>query len=379
MKILILFPHFISPGGAATTLLKYANELQLRGHEIEIVCARVSKEVLEENSMLKFKELNVPISSSFFYWVFFPFWQLKINRILKDYKDYVFYPHVLPSNWWAWIFKLTHKNSKIVWHCHEPSAFIHSNAWINAIHNPLMRLGAKLANPFLKRVDLYLEKKNNLVYCNSKFVMTEYEKVYKGRANALIYPPIIIKNISPNPNRKKQILSVSRLTKFKQVDILIDAFVLISKKFPDYHLIIIGEGEEKENLRNKIIEHNQESKIHLVGKISNIELEEYFLTSKATVMCSENEPFGLVPVESMMYGTPVIAHNSGGPKETIVHEKTGLLFHNKDDLTKALEKIINFSEEDYSKIQVNCLEHVRIFNLSESINKLEKLFLSVKL
>jgi glycosyltransferase involved in cell wall biosynthesis len=374
MKILILFPHFISPGGAAKTLLKYAKELQLKGHQIEIVCAKISKEFLEENSELTFRELHIPVSSSFLYWLLFPFWQIKVNRILKKYKDHVLYAHVLPSNWWAWIFKLTHKDRKIVWHCHEPSAFIHSNTWINAIHNPVMRIGAKLANPILKRLDLYLEKKNDLVYCNSMFVMNQYEKVYHRKANALIYPPIIIKDITPNPYRKKQILSVSRLTKFKQVDVLIDVFFLISHKYPNHKLVIIGEGEETENLKKKILGHKMEHNIQLIGKVSNTVLEEYFLSSKATVMCSENEPFGLVPVESMMYGTPVIAHNSGGPKETILNGKTGFLFNTKNELKESLERILSISDEDYFKIQINCLEHVRIFNLSESINKLDKLF-----
>ena len=374
MKILILFPHFISPGGAAKTLLKYAKELQLKGHQIEIVCAKISKEFLEENSELTIRELHIPVSSSFLYWLLFPFWQIKVNRILKNYKDHVLYPHVLPSNWWAWIFKLTHKDRKIVWHCHEPSAFIHSDTWINAIHNPVMRIGAKLANPILKRLDLYLEKKNDLVYCNSMFVMNQYEKVYHRKANALIYPPIIIKDITPNPYRKKQILSVSRLTKFKQLDILIDVFFLISHKYPNYKLVIIGEGEETENLKKKILDHKMEHHIQLIGKVSNTTLEEYFLSSKATVMCSENEPFGLVPVESMMYGTPVIAHNSGGPKETIAHNETGFLFNNKIELKTYLEAIISLDEKHYHNMQDNCTNLVKKYDLAEAIANLEKLF-----
>ena len=174
MKILLIFPHFLTPGGAAKTALKYAKELQLRGNSVEILCAKVSKEFIKENPELNFRELNIPISSSASFWAFFPYWQYKINRILRKYPDYIFYPHVLPSNWWAWLYKLRNQHTKIVWHCHEPSAFIHSKAWINAIPNPIMKIGAKLLNPILKALDIKLEKENDLIYCNSIFVMKEY-------------------------------------------------------------------------------------------------------------------------------------------------------------------------------------------------------------
>ena len=371
MKILVLFPHFISPGGAATTLLKYAKELQKKGHEIVIVCAKISKEFLEENSELTFRELHIPISSSFLYWLLFPFWQIKINKTLKNYKGYVLYPHVLPSNWWAWIFKLTHKDRKIVWHCHEPSAFIHSNTWINAIHNPVMRIGAKLANPLLKKLDLYLEKRNDLVICNSNFTKDAYERIYKRKANSVIYPPVTIKDISCELNKEKTLLTVSRLSKFKNIDFLLDAFSIIKNIFPDYKLVITGEGEEKENLENIAFNLGLQSSVIFTGKVSEENLSELYQRSRVTILCSRDEPFGLIPVESMMHYTPVIAHNSGGPRETIIHDETGFLYKDKNDLIIFIKKMVEMNQEKYFLMQQRCRRKALHYDIGQVVEELE--------
>ena len=377
MKILLIFPHFLTPGGAAKTALKYAKELQLRGNSVEILCAKVSKEFIKENPELNFRELNIPISSSASFWAFFPYWQYKINRILRKYPDYIFYPHVLPSNWWAWLYKLRNQHTKIVWHCHEPSAFIHSKAWIDAIPNPIMKIGAKLLNPILKALDIKLEKENNSVYCNSMFVMEEYKRVYKKKADHLIYPPIIILQTQPERDKSKHILTVSRLSKFKRVDLLIDAFSMVTEKHPEYQLIITGEGEETENLVKQTKSLGLEDKIEFRGKVNNEMLENLYKNSRVTVLCSENEPFGLVPVESMMNGTPVIAHNSGGPKETIIHTETGFLYEDKNDLIKYLALIISMDEKQYQKMQNQCIHHVKKYDLAKTISNLEEAFSNI--
>jgi len=177
MKIIFLFPHFLSPGGAANVVLQFAGALQSGGHQVEICCAKVSKEFRETNPGIQFNELKIPASNSIVYWLFFPFWQLKINRRLNAYKNCILFPHVLPSNWWAWMYKKTHKQAGIVWYCHEPSAFIHSTTWIDAIPVKLMKWGAKLSNPILKRMDITLEKENDAVICNSYFTKGQYERI----------------------------------------------------------------------------------------------------------------------------------------------------------------------------------------------------------
>lgn len=376
MKILFLFPHFLLPGGAANVTVKFARGLQENGHIVEILCANAVADFLVENSDLKISQLRIPNSDSFFYWALLPYWQFRINKALKEYGDYIFFPQVFPSNWWTWIYKLFNKEKKVVWYCNEPSAFIHSEKWIQAIKNPLMRIGARIVNPLLKYADISLEKQNNLVICNSQFTAIEYERCYDGKADEVIYPPLKIENAKILLDREKYFLSVGRLSKFKNVDILINALEEIYKIFPDHTLIIVGDGEERKNLENATIKKNLTARVNFLGKVSDEVLAELYKRARATVLCSENEPFGIVPVESMMHGTPVIAHNSGGPKETIINNETGFLFEDKNNLIACMKKIIEMEEVTYLKMQENCQKEAARYDLSNSIEKLVNILIN---
>ncbi|MFZ2226227.1 MAG: glycosyltransferase [Candidatus Moraniibacteriota bacterium] len=373
-KILFLFPHFLLPGGAANSTVRFARALNEKGYITEIICAGANPNFLQENKDLKFTVLNIPDSGTFSYWVLFLFWQIKINHKLSQYPDYIFFPQVLPSNWWVWFFKLTHKNQKIVWNCNEPSAFIHSKTWIKAIKNPLMRAGAIIFNPILKTTDIYLEKQNNFVFCNSRYSASDYEKSYHKKADAVIYPPSYIKTVPLSGNKQNYIFTVSRLSKFKNVNLLVEAFAKISEKFPNYTLLIAGDGEEKVALQKLATDKNLTSRIKLLGKVSDEDLSQLYANARVTTLCSKNEPFGLVPVESMMYGTPVIAHKSGGPLETVLDTKTGFLYATTDELALCLEKMLTLNDEKYAEMQKVAQIQAKEFDIAKSMEKLEDVF-----
>ena len=66
------------------------------------------------------------------------------------------------------------------------------------------------------------------------------------------------------------------------------------------------------------------------GRISKKDLNIFYQSSLLTFFTAIDEPFGIIPLESMINGTPVIAFNMGGPKETILNGKTGYLIKNHD-------------------------------------------------
>ena len=74
----------------------------------------------------------------------------------------------------------------------------------------------------------------------------------------------------------------------------------------------------------------------------------------------------------MMHGTPVIAHKSGGPLETIIDGKTGFLYENESDLTACLEKIINLNNEQYAEMQKASQVQAKEFDISKSVARLEE-------
>ena len=377
MNILLLFPHFISPGGAATASIQFAKHLQLRGHEVVIVCAKASKSIIPEHPTLEIIELNIPISSSILYWALFPFWQIKINKLISKYPGHILFPQVLPSNWWAWFFKKTNSKAKIVWYCHEPSAFIHSSKWINSLPG-VTTLIAKAIRPFTRLIDLWLEKSNDLVLCNSEFTLKQYQKVYQRKAHAVAYPPIgKFTGISTDSDLGDYIFTISRLTKFKNIGTLISAFNKFSNSRPNYKLLIAGTGEFKKELEHMAVSLISNDRIEFLGNVSENLKESLYANARVTVITAEDEAFGIVPVESMRLGTPVIAHNSGGPRETVSPGKTGFLFDTESELVLYLNEIANLSPERIAKYSKFCKERAKLFSVSRSVDSLEKTMLSL--
>jgi glycosyltransferase involved in cell wall biosynthesis len=157
----------------------------------------------------------------------------------------------------------------------------------------------------------------------------------------VIYPPVdttvilnAVKNLYPSAkpqDDKKYYLSVSRLVRGKGVEEIIKACGELGLR-----LKIIGVGPELNNLKSLATNYKLPATIEFIGQIADEKLPEIYANALATIVASEEEDFGIVPVESMAAGTPVIALKAGGFLETVVAGKTGEFFE-KGDLGKVLE------------------------------------------
>jgi len=237
-----------------------------------------------------------------------------------------------------------------------------------------MKWGAKALNPILRRLDIALERGNDMVICNSHFTKNAYERIYKRKADAVIYPPCSIREGEIETKKEDYIVTVGRLSKFKKIDDLIKAFKTVSEHLMASKLIIVGEGEEKEQLKQLVDHLDLQNRVFFSGKVSDEQLTQIYQKAKVTVICSHDEPFGLVPVESMMQATPVIAHNSGGPKETVKDGVTGYLFNEHSQLSQLIIQVFEMSDDNYFQIQQNCLHEAARYDIDNSVAQLESIF-----
>lgn len=140
---------------------------------------------------------------------------------------------------------------------------------------------------------------------------------------------------------KTVIISVGRLAKQKNFPLLLKAFAIVQKQL-DAKLIILGEGPERQNLENLITELHLEQDVSLPGFSEN----PWSSMAKADifVLPSEEEPFGLVLVEAMACGVPVVATDAigGGPRVILENEKYGILVpsNNAARLVESISKVI---------------------------------------
>jgi len=352
-------------------VLETALRLSPAKYDIHILCIRAIRSYRERYPTLSFVEIGGPLSDSPFFWLTFPFVQKKVHKELHRLRPKIVIAGVFPANWWTFIYKRFHKDVACIWYCHEPSAFIHIPEWIESITNPLMRLGAKLLNPVLKACDLFLARSApDAVACNSKYTKTQYQRIYKKQNLGVIYPGVDLDVFFPQGKQSSYLLMVCRLTRFKNVHIALEAMARLEDQ--DLELVIGGEGEEKENLKALSEKLGISHRVRFLGRVSFKELPKLYSQAKLLLFTSENEPFGMVPVEALASGTPVVGTNSGGLQETVAHEQNGLLINDMtpENLADSIDSILGDSSK-YNSLQKNTVQSAREFSWNNHVRKLE--------
>lgn len=153
--------------------------------------------------------------------------------------------------------------------------------------------------------------------------------------------------------------SLGLLNQKKGMDLLIEAFNNNRDKLGQYELYIGGDGGERENLQKTIEEYGLNNNIKLIGKLSRKEVAYHMSNCDCFVLASRFETFGIVYLEAMIYGKPVIATKTGGP-DTFVNDENGILVPVDDVnlLGDAIVKMVNqINDYDADKISSYCNEN----------------------
>lgn len=195
------------------------------------------------------------------------------------------------------------------------------------------------------------------------------------------YIPNIVNDDFLNTKRKVMqkkfiFLTVSLLTTKKAVDILIKAFSCIRNEIPNAVLHIGGDGEERGNLEKLVKDLSLEDQVIFLGRLSRERVKSEMERSSVFVLPSRYETFGVVLVEALALGCPVIATKCGGP-ESIVIDKVGSLVK-VDDITGLSEAMLN-AYINYDKYNSEDIRQYCIDNFSEEAvtSQLTELYHSV--
>lgn len=169
---------------------------------------------------------------------------------------------------------------------------------------------------------------------------------------------------------KLVLLSVGNLIKTKGHDITIKALKAIDKLNYNFKLLIIGDGVEKENLMNLTNKLQLEDKIEFLGQLSHELVMEYMSICDIFVLPSWKEGFGVVYVEAMAHGKPVIGCKGEGIDGIVVDDKNGILVNPKsiDDLYNALKYLI-VNDKVREKIGEEARKSIQKYTWEENARK----------
>jgi glycosyltransferase involved in cell wall biosynthesis len=149
-----------------------------------------------------------------------------------------------------------------------------------------------------------------------------------------IYPPSILP--SPNRSRDQTILYVGRLIEWKGIDTLIRSMILVKREVPDSRLIITGEGPYRDFLQHLVQDTGLTEVVRFFGRASDDDLIKLYDSAAVFVLPSKRhqglvmEGLGVVLIEAMSHGIPVIGSNIGGIPDIITDGETGLLVPEQD-------------------------------------------------
>jgi glycosyltransferase involved in cell wall biosynthesis len=197
------------------------------------------------------------------------------------------------------------------------------------------RLAMGLVRRRLQRWDVASAERVHHFIANSENVSRRIQRIYK-RESSVIYPPVDYDFYSQRDDRDKDthvspfFLMVSALAPYKRIDLAIEAFNRNRKQ-----LLIIGSGQDETRLRAMA-----GPNIHFAGWLNAEQLRWNYARCQALIFPGE-EDFGIVPLEVMSAGRPVIAFRRGGALETVEDGKTGVFFEHQtpDDLLLALDRL----------------------------------------
>ncbi|WP_375447426.1 glycosyltransferase family 4 protein [uncultured Fibrella sp.] len=351
-RIVFLQPHLTLAVGSTILLMEICKRMAQKGWDVSVVSSRSDLAITANarEAGVRFVDVGGPISSSIWFWLFFPFIYRNVQRAIRRIGADIVVSGAFPAVWWGWLYKYFNRSAYHVFYCFEPSAFIYNPDWTKSVKPFYMRWGLGLFKPLLRFIEKQLYPYTDYTVAISDFTRQELLRVYPATDKASLSR--IYCGIShdvfydPQLERLPQIVIMGTLTKFKNADWVIRALSLLKQdpQFQQVTLVIKGKGEEKENLLQLAEELGVQDSVSIIDTyFSNGQLRNLLGTSRVVVHAAHNEAFGLAPVEAMACGTPAVVTGSGGTGETVVNGVSGLYFTPGDiaDLAQQLKKLLS--------------------------------------
>jgi len=258
-------------------------------------------------------------------------------------------------------------NAMHVCYCHTPTRYLWSDA-----HTYLQEVGGgaiiRKILPFvlnrLRMWDYLAAQRVDYFIANSQFVADRIKRYYNREAK-VIYPPVDVHRY-PRVPKLNYFIIVSRLRPYKKVDLAVKAFNRLNM-----NLVVVGDGEERAQLE-KIAGNN----IFFTGNVSE-NTKKRLLAGALGFIHPQEEDAGISVIEAMAAGTPAIAFDAGGARETVIDGQCGSFFEEQTWQCLA-DAVIRFKRQsfDYDRIRSHAQQFSKERFMSEIKEFVEMRYLS---
>jgi len=244
---------------------------------------------------------------------------------------------------------VTRPDALHICYCHSPMRYV----W-DMYHNylkdagKLIRMLFPLIAHWFRVWDRASADRVDEFIANSNFVASRITKFYR-RESVVMFPPVNVSIFDESRPKGDFYLCLGQMVNYKRADLVVAAFNKLGLP-----VVIIGEGELYESLK-KIAKPN----VKLMGRQPFNVVKDHLERCKGLVFPGV-EDFGIVPVEAMACGAPVIAYGKGGALDTVVHGETGILFE-EQTVESLIEAILQIEDGTYTFEPVRLRAHAMKF------------------
>ncbi len=256
----------------------------------------------------------------------------------------------------------TGPNTLHVNYCHAPTHYYWSryDEYLKnpgfGIFDPLARLGLRMLVGPLRRWDYKAAQRPDRIIANSSYTQAQIKKYY-NRDSEVVFPPVDVEKFKSHNNRTRSgFVIAGRQTPYKRFDLAVTACTKL--QLP---LLVIGNGPEHKTLRQLA-----GPTVSFLPNASDEEVVKAFQHAEGFIFPGVDD-FGIVAVEAIAAGCPVIAYKDGGALDYVVPEKTGIFFEKQtvNSLVEALSRFKFFAVKkipipvDSESFKTNLQKHLR--------------------
>lgn len=334
MKIALVSPYdFAYPGGVTIHIASLEHEFTRMGHEVKVI-GPVSTPITQfgDRFIPIGRARAIPASGSVARIEVLPTIANRVREVLEQERFDVIHLHepLLPPLC-TWVLRFSKTANVGTFHAYDSKP---SYRWIRPVFTWLYK-------KWFPRLDVKLAVSQAARDYVNKFFPGHYEIVPNGIDLEHFCPDL--PPIDEFVDGKMNILFVGRLEKRKGADYLIKAYHKVKQEIPNCRLLIVGPGTRLRNKYEKSILNNSTNDVHFIGQVDYKDLPRYYRT--ADVFCSPatgRESFGIVLLEAMATGRPIVASDIPGYRSLVTDGIEGLLVPPKDEnsLATALTRVL---------------------------------------
>ncbi|MDD3159864.1 MAG: glycosyltransferase [Candidatus ainarchaeum sp.] len=371
MNIAIYVPWIYQKGGIERVLINYCKNSK---HKITIFTNNFQK----ENTFDEFRELNiVELSKVTLERNYFDLIKMSLKIMNQKINLDNFDKLVVFSSGFGEFITIKNNSKPIICYCCTPLKIIHDKETKNEfLKNNLIKKAVFFG--FNKIYKLYEKKAwSNFEKCiaisnETKDRIIKAKLINKNKIK-VITPGVNIQKASDKIKFEKYFFVPGRFIWHKNFELAINGFKEFSKENKDFKLIIAG-GLDKKNKSyfNKLKKMSENEDIRFIISPTDKQMFKLYNNCYAVLFTAINEDFGIVPIEGMTFSKPIISVNEGGPKETIIHNKTGFLLNkNPKEFSKKMIELSN-NLNLTKKIGKNAFIHSKEYDWKKIVKKLDK-------